>query len=57
MLRLEARVNAVTREREEMEARVRQVRVVEVWRALRVRLAVEAEGRRARVGSATVARV
>lgn len=50
-------MNAVIRDREEIEARVRHVRVVEVWRAERVRLAVEAEGRRARVGRVMVERV
>lgn len=57
MLRLLARVNAVIRLREEMEARVRQVRVVLVWRAERVREAVVALGRRARVGRVIVLRV
>jgi len=57
LLRLLARVNAVIRLREEMEARVRQVRVVLVWRAERVREAVVALGRRARVGRVIVLRV
>ena len=57
MLRREASVNAVMRESEEIDARVRQVRVVDVWRAVRVWRAVEAEGRSARVGRVKVLRV
>lgn len=45
------------RESEEIDARVRQVRVVDVWRAVRVWRAVEAEGRSARVGRVKVLRV
>jgi len=57
LLRREERVNAVIKDREEMEARVRAWRVVEVWRAVRVRFAAVALGRRARVGSVRVVRV
>jgi hypothetical protein len=47
-------VNALSREREEMEARVRIVRVDFVWIAVRVVEAWVAEGRRARVGRRSV---
>ena len=54
---MEARVNAVIRERLEIEARVRAWRVVDVWSAFRVREAELALGRRARVGRVRVVRV
>ena len=45
------------REREEIEARVNVVRVVASWRAVSVRLAEDADGRRARVGRVMAERV
>lgn len=43
-------MNAVIRLSEEIEAKVNVDRVVAVWRAVRVREAEVADGRRARVG-------
>ena len=57
MPRGEARVYAVRREREEMEAKLRICRVDFVWIVESVRDASEAEGRRARDGSVMLVRV
>lgn len=57
MLRLEARVKAVIKLRDETEARVNVVRVVADWRVVSWALAAEALGRRARVGRVRWARV
>lgn len=47
-------MNAVTRESEEIDASVRVARVVDSWRALSVREAEVADGRRASVGRVMV---
>ncbi len=57
MLRGDARVKAVMREIEEMDARVRICRVDFSWIVVRVLLAREAEGRKASDGRVTVERL